>query len=167
MTMTTPPTTELPTLASQPDTTPSGLPVMLLSTGPSDGPGMVVKFECICPDFARGEQLFQMFAAALAAAAMPNGAPYGKSELESGPWGATNAIGATNPTVTPGSAGPNREPLTYRDAARELGVSERTVFTHVKNKTLRSFKIGNAVRIPRDAIDEFIAHGGTSSKECS
>ena len=56
--------------------------------------------------------------------------------------------------------GSNSQPLliSYQEAAHLLGVSDRTVWTmcHVRGE-LPFVRFGNLCRIPRAAIDEFIA----------
>ena len=58
---------------------------------------------------------------------------------------------------------PATEPLlTYRDAARLLGVSDRTVWTLVATGALRAVRFRHAVRIDPADLQEFIeqAKGG-------
>ena len=50
---------------------------------------------------------------------------------------------------------PNRL-MTYRQAAELLQVSERTVFTLIKRRQLKSARVGGSVRIDREDLEEFI-----------
>lgn len=53
--------------------------------------------------------------------------------------------------------------LTYREAARVLGVTERTVWTLVNSGMLPSVRFGRSVRIDPSDLREFIEnakHGG-------
>ena len=47
--------------------------------------------------------------------------------------------------------------MSYREAARALGVCERTVFGLVKAGDLAKVAIGRSVRIPVSSIEDFIA----------
>ena len=60
------------------------------------------------------------------------------------------------PSVSP-TADQNRPARTYREAARELAVCERSIWTLVRDGKLRSFRVGRAVRIPATELDRFIA----------
>ena len=52
--------------------------------------------------------------------------------------------------------------LTYRQAARLLQVTERTVFNLTHSGSLACVRIGRSVRIDQEDIDRFIA-----SKKCT
>lgn len=54
---------------------------------------------------------------------------------------------------------------TYRQAAEMLGVSERTVYTWVKERKLKAMKIGRTVRISTAALEEFIEYFQRESNE--
>lgn len=51
--------------------------------------------------------------------------------------------------------------LTYRkqEAAKALGVSERTLHSLLKSRQIKSFKLGRAVLIPVAEIEAFITLG--------
>jgi len=46
------------------------------------------------------------------------------------------------------------------ELAHEWGVSQRSIWTLVNTGRLEAFRIGRAVRIPREAVDNYMARGG-------
>ncbi len=53
--------------------------------------------------------------------------------------------------------------VTYREAARRLGVSERTVWGIVHAGKLRSFRVGKCVRIPVVSLMQFMDEQSTQA----
>ncbi|MDA1161710.1 MAG: excisionase family DNA-binding protein [Planctomycetota bacterium] len=47
--------------------------------------------------------------------------------------------------------------VTYREAAKSLGVCERAVWQLVKDGELRAVRIGRSVRIPVQELKQFVA----------
>jgi excisionase family DNA binding protein len=64
-------------------------------------------------------------------------------------------IGA-QPAQAQGSANQSPELMTPAEAAKILSVSEEDVMASVTSGDLRAKKIGNAYRITRQALDEFL-----------
>jgi excisionase family DNA binding protein len=54
--------------------------------------------------------------------------------------------------------------LTYAEAGQSIGVSSRTVWQLVKDKRLRTCRIGRAVRIPVDELRRFLAEQAGSAQ---
>ena len=54
---------------------------------------------------------------------------------------------------------------TYKEAGDLLGVSDRTVFTWVKEGRLKAMRVGRTVRITNEAIHQFIANHETAGAE--
>ena len=60
-------------------------------------------------------------------------------------------------TNTPASTHPVVKPLlTYREAGKLLGVTERTIFRLVKDGEIPNMKFGGSVRIDPDDLRRFI-----------
>ncbi len=51
--------------------------------------------------------------------------------------------------------------FSMREVGELLGVSERSVWTLCKEGKIQSFRIGRSVRISLDALQAFIANGGS------
>lgn len=51
----------------------------------------------------------------------------------------------------------DRLAVTYREAAKSLGVCERAVWQLVKDGELRAVRIGRSVRIPVQELKQFVA----------
>ena len=51
----------------------------------------------------------------------------------------------------------DRLAVTYREAAKSLGVCERAVWQLVKDGELRAVRIGRSVRIPVKELNQFVA----------
>jgi excisionase family DNA binding protein len=62
------------------------------------------------------------------------------------------------PAAPPGDSAPNDNPttLSVAEAGELLGVSRNAVYRLVKEQHLRALRIGNRIRVPRWAIDEFV-----------
>ena len=54
--------------------------------------------------------------------------------------------------------------LTVKQAAEELGLSDRTIWAWVYARKLGVVRLGRAVRIPQTAIDELIEFGTIPAK---
>lgn len=52
---------------------------------------------------------------------------------------------------------------TYREAAKILRCSEKTLWTLVQARRIRHYKIGSRVLFRLDALAEFMAAGGTAT----
>lgn len=60
-----------------------------------------------------------------------------------------------------------RRLLRVAEAAEALAVSEPMVWKLIKTGALRSIKVGNARRIPVDALDEFVEHQAATGGEAA
>ena len=60
---------------------------------------------------------------------------------------------------------PQAQLLTYKQTAELLQVSERTVFTLVKENQLRAVRFGRTVRIDQDDLHAFIERAKTQQAE--
>jgi len=56
---------------------------------------------------------------------------------------------------------PARRTYTMREAQRVIGVGESTLRALVRTGALPSIRIGRRVLLPRRAVDDFTASGGT------
>lgn len=57
----------------------------------------------------------------------------------------------------------DRLAVTYREAAKSLGVCERAVWQLVKDGELRAVRIGRSVRIPVQELNQFVANRSQSA----
>jgi excisionase family DNA binding protein len=62
------------------------------------------------------------------------------------------------PAASPSDNNPNDNPktVTVAEAAELLGISRNATYQLVKDQHLRALRIGNRIRVPRWAIDEFV-----------
>ena len=47
--------------------------------------------------------------------------------------------------------------LTVSELARELRIGRNTAYTFVRSGQIRSIKIGRTIRVPRTALEDFLA----------
>ncbi len=58
-----------------------------------------------------------------------------------------------------------KRPLSVREVAGALGLSESTIRSWLAQRRLGFIRLGRAVRIPREEIDRVLAEGAMPAKE--
>lgn len=58
-----------------------------------------------------------------------------------------------------------KRPLSVREVAGALGLSESTIRSWLAQRRLGFIRLGRAVRIPREEIDRVLAEGAVPAKE--